>query len=35
MFRVDRIEGLSSTGASFRPRGASLLREYLERLSAL
>jgi len=33
MFRVDRIEGVLSTGASFRPRRASLLREYLTKLS--
>lgn len=34
MFRIDRIDGLSNNGASFRPRRVSLLREYLERLSA-
>lgn len=34
MFRVDRVESLSSNGASFRPRRASLLREYLATLSA-
>lgn len=34
MFRVDRIESLSSNGASFRPRRVSLLREYLTKLSA-
>lgn len=34
MFRVDRVESLSSNGASFRPRRASLLREYLTKLSA-
>lgn len=34
MFRVDRIDGLSGNGTSFRPRRASLLREYLARLSA-
>lgn len=33
MFRVDRIEGVLSTGASFRPRRVSLLREYLAKLS--
>jgi predicted DNA-binding transcriptional regulator YafY len=33
MFRVDRIESLSGNGASFRPRRASLLREYLTKLS--
>ena len=33
MFRVDRIESLSGRGASFRPRRASLLRDYLARLS--
>lgn len=33
MFRVDRIESLSVNGASFRPRRASLLREYLAKLS--
>jgi predicted DNA-binding transcriptional regulator YafY len=32
MFRVDRIESLSSNGASFRPRRASLLRDYLAKL---
>lgn len=33
MFRVDRIESLSGNGVSFRPRRASLLREYLTKLS--
>ncbi len=32
MFRVDRVDGLSTTGASFRPRRAQLLREYLAKL---
>ena len=34
MFRVDRINELSSNGTSFRPRRASLLRDYLAQLSA-
>ncbi|CAM5484477.1 YafY family protein [Mycolicibacterium aubagnense] len=34
MFRVDRVDVLSITGVSFRPRRARLLREYLEKLSA-
>lgn len=34
MFRVDRVESLSSNGSSFRPRRASLLREYLALLIA-
>lgn len=34
MFRVDRIERLSGNGSSFRPRRASLLREYLAKLSS-
>lgn len=34
MFRVDRVDGLASNGISFRPRRASLLREYLAKLSA-
>ncbi|WP_417308710.1 helix-turn-helix transcriptional regulator [Devosia sp.] len=34
MFRVDRIDSLSHTGSSFRPRRASLLRDYLSRLRA-
>jgi len=32
MFRVDRIESLSSNGASFRPCRAGLLRDYLAKL---
>jgi predicted DNA-binding transcriptional regulator YafY len=32
IFRADRIEGAVRTGESFRPRRASLLRSYLERL---
>ncbi|MCF1469293.1 WYL domain-containing protein [Agrobacterium vitis] len=34
MFRVDRIDSLSRDGASFRPRRAGLLREYLAKLRA-
>lgn len=34
MFRIDRIDGVSSKGTSFRPRRASLLREYLAQLTA-
>lgn len=34
MFRIDRVDGVSSKGTSFRPRRASLLREYLALLSA-
>ncbi|SMH42028.1 helix-turn-helix transcriptional regulator [Mesorhizobium australicum] len=34
MFRIDRVDGVSSKGTSFRPRRASLLREYLAKLSA-
>jgi predicted DNA-binding transcriptional regulator YafY len=34
MFRVDRIDGVSSNGASFRPKRAGLLREYLAALWA-
>lgn len=33
MFRMDRIAGVSLTGASFRPRRAALLRDYLAKLS--
>lgn len=33
MFRMDRIGGVSLTGASFRPRRAALLRDYLAKLS--
>jgi predicted DNA-binding transcriptional regulator YafY len=33
MFRVDRVESFSLSGASFRPRRASLLRDYLAKLS--
>ncbi|CAH1689929.1 Transcriptional regulator [Hyphomicrobiales bacterium] len=33
MFRVDRVESLSTNGASFRPRRARLLRDYLAKLS--
>ncbi|SHF95594.1 HTH domain-containing protein [Kaistia soli DSM 19436] len=33
MFRVDRVESLSSNGTSFRPRRAPLLRDYLAKLS--
>jgi len=29
MLRVDRIDGLSSNGTSYRPRRAKLLRDYL------
>lgn len=32
MFRVDRVDSVSSNGTSFRPRRASLLREYLAKL---
>ncbi|QQR40419.1 helix-turn-helix transcriptional regulator [Devosia rhizoryzae] len=32
MFRLERISSLSSTGESFRPRRAALLRDYLARL---
>jgi predicted DNA-binding transcriptional regulator YafY len=32
MFRVDRIIGAGSLGASFRPRRAALLRDYLDLL---
>ena len=32
MFRADRIIELAATGASFRPRRVTLLRDYLERL---
>lgn len=35
MFRADRIVGLAATGVSFRPRRATLLREYLLELRAL
>lgn len=35
MFRLDRIDAVEARGTSFRPRRASLLREYLARLSAL
>lgn len=34
MFRIDRIAVVSGNGTSFRPRRASLLREYLAQLSA-
>jgi predicted DNA-binding transcriptional regulator YafY len=34
MFRIDRVDGVSSKGTSFRPRRASLLREYLAQLIA-
>lgn len=34
MFRLDRISALRSTGTSFRPRRASLLRDYLAELRA-
>jgi predicted DNA-binding transcriptional regulator YafY len=34
MFRIDRVDGVSNTGASFRPRRASLLRVYLAKLGA-
>ncbi len=33
MFRVDRIGTMSRTGTSFRPRRASLLRDYLAKLT--
>lgn len=33
MFRIDRVDSLSGTGTSFRPRRASLLRDYLAKLS--
>jgi predicted DNA-binding transcriptional regulator YafY len=35
IFRADRIEAAAPTGESFRPRRASLLRTYLERLNAI
>ena len=34
MFRQDRLEQVTPGGASFRPRRAALLREYLARLQA-
>jgi len=34
IFRADRIAAAVRTGESFRPRRASLLRDYLERLNA-
>ncbi|MDP2697249.1 YafY family protein [Thalassospira sp.] len=34
MFRIDRVDGVSSKGTSFRPRRVSLLRVYLAKLSA-
>lgn len=34
MFRVDRVESLSRNENSFRPRRASLLREYLAKLTS-
>ena len=34
MFRVDRIESLTSRNTSFRPRRASLLRDFLSKLGA-
>ena len=34
MFRLDRISALQTTGTSFRPRRASLLRDYLAELHA-
>lgn len=33
MFRLDRVESLSSAGTSFRPHRARLLRDYLAKLS--
>jgi predicted DNA-binding transcriptional regulator YafY len=33
IFRIERMSGVTLTGASFRPRRAGLLREYLEQLS--
>ena len=33
MFRLDRIDALTGTGTSFRPRRAGLLRDYLARLT--
>ena len=35
MFRLDRIQRLESTGETFRPRRAALLRQYLQQLKPL
>lgn len=35
MFAPDRITGMARSGASFRPRRAALLRDYLGRLEAM